>query len=167
MDEFFKWLGPKKSAGIRMAVMDMWKPFRNSTKTHAPQASILFDKFHVLRHLGEALDTVRKSAYTHLEPPSHDGVARAPGLRGLPAPLALQRVVRERGIIDIVSRPDDPVAAYSIPYSLEVRSCCSAPPGVHPSQPSAWWIPCGDSSSKDPWHPTARWPPSESRPRRR
>ena len=43
MDEFFKWLGAKKGAGIRMAVMDMWKPFRNSTKTHAPQASILFD----------------------------------------------------------------------------------------------------------------------------
>ena len=66
MGEFFKWLGPNKSAGIRMAVMDMWKPFRNSTKTHAPQASILFDKFHVLRHLGEALDTVRKSEYSRL-----------------------------------------------------------------------------------------------------
>jgi len=66
MDEFFKWLGAKKSAGIRMAVMDMWKPFRNSTHTHAPQASILFDKFHVLRHLGDALDTVRKSEYSRL-----------------------------------------------------------------------------------------------------
>ena len=63
MDEFFKWLGPKKSAGIRMVVMDMWKPFRNSTGAHAPQASILFDKFHILRHLGEALDAVRKSEY--------------------------------------------------------------------------------------------------------
>ena len=66
MDEFFTWLGPKKSAGIRMAVMDMWKAFRNSTQTHAPQASILFDKFHVLRHLGEALDKVRKSEYARL-----------------------------------------------------------------------------------------------------
>jgi len=63
MDEFFKWLGPKKSAGIRIVVMDMWKPFRNSTGAHAPQASILFDKFHILRHLGEALDAVRKSEY--------------------------------------------------------------------------------------------------------
>jgi transposase len=66
MDEFYKWLGPKKSAAIRMAVMDMWKPFHNSAKTHAPQASILFDKFHVLRHLGEALDDVRKSEYARL-----------------------------------------------------------------------------------------------------
>jgi transposase len=66
MDAFFTWLGAKKTAGIRLAVMDMWKPFRTSTTTHAPQASILFDKFHVLRHLGDALDTVRKSEYARL-----------------------------------------------------------------------------------------------------
>lgn len=68
MDEFFKWLGPKKSKQIRLAVMDMWKPFRNSTlkPEHAPQASILFDKFHVMCHLGEALDKVRKSEYARL-----------------------------------------------------------------------------------------------------
>jgi transposase len=66
MDEFFTWLGAQKPAAIRLAVMDMWKPFRTSTTTHAPQASILFDKFHVLRHLGDALDTVRKSEYARL-----------------------------------------------------------------------------------------------------
>jgi len=48
--------------------MDMWKPFRKSTlkAEHAPQASILFDKFHVIRHLGNALDLVRKSEYARL-----------------------------------------------------------------------------------------------------
>jgi transposase len=66
MDEFFTGLGAKKSAGIRLAVMDMWKPFRTSTQRHAPQASILFDKFHVVRHLGEALDQVRKREYARL-----------------------------------------------------------------------------------------------------
>ena len=63
---FFTGLGPKKSKRIRLAVMDMWKPFRNSTQKHAPQAAILFDKFHVMRHLNEALDTVRKSEYVRL-----------------------------------------------------------------------------------------------------
>jgi transposase len=66
MDMFFAELGPHKSAGIRLAVMDMWKPFRNSTGKHAPQASILFDKFHILRHLGDALDKVRKAEYARL-----------------------------------------------------------------------------------------------------
>ena len=66
LDMFFEWLGPKKSAGIRLGVMDMWKPFRNSTMRSAPKASILFDKFHILRHLGEALDKVRKGEYARL-----------------------------------------------------------------------------------------------------
>lgn len=67
MDLFFAELGPAKSANIRLAVMDMWKPFRNSTQKNAPQAAILFDKFHILRHLGEALDKVRKSEYARLQ----------------------------------------------------------------------------------------------------
>ncbi len=63
MSEFYVWLGAKKSGRIRLAVMDMWRPFRLATAAHAPNAAILFDKFHVMRHLGEALDAVRKSEY--------------------------------------------------------------------------------------------------------
>jgi transposase len=63
---FYQWLGPHKSGRIRLAVMDMWKPFRTATTAHAPQAAILFDKFHIIRHLGEALDQVRKSEYARL-----------------------------------------------------------------------------------------------------
>ena len=63
---FYDWLGEKKTRGIRLAVMDMWKPFRNVTNERAPQAAILFDKFHIMRHLGKALDEVRKSEYRRL-----------------------------------------------------------------------------------------------------
>lgn len=66
MDRFYAFLGKKNAGKIRLAVMDMWKPFRNSTQRNAPQASIVFDKFHVLRHLGEALDKVRKAEYGRL-----------------------------------------------------------------------------------------------------
>jgi transposase len=68
LDLFYAWLGPEKAARIRLAVMDMWKAFRNSTlaEGHAPQALIVFDKFHVLRHLQTALDQVRKSEYARL-----------------------------------------------------------------------------------------------------
>jgi transposase len=66
MDLFYKEIGPDKCAHIRLAVMDMWKAFRNSANHHAPKASILFDKFHVLRHLGEALDKVRKQEYARM-----------------------------------------------------------------------------------------------------
>jgi transposase len=68
LDEFFVWLGPKKSRKIRLAVMDMWKAFRKSTrkKGNAPQAKILYDKYHVVTHLQKAMDQVRKSEYARL-----------------------------------------------------------------------------------------------------
>jgi transposase len=48
--------------------MDMWKAFRNSTvkEGHAPHAAIVYDKFHILQHLGKAMDTVRKQEYHRL-----------------------------------------------------------------------------------------------------
>lgn len=46
----------------------MWKAFRNSTlkEGNAPQATIVYDKFHILQHLCEAMDKVRKREYARL-----------------------------------------------------------------------------------------------------
>lgn len=63
LDLFFADIGVERSKNIELAVMDMWKAFRNSTNEHAPQARIVFDKFHVLRHLANALDDVRRQEY--------------------------------------------------------------------------------------------------------
>ena len=63
---FYDWLGEKKTGGIRLVLMDMWKPFHTVTAARAPQAAILYDKFHVMRHLADALDDVRKSEYRRL-----------------------------------------------------------------------------------------------------
>lgn len=66
MTMFYDFLGGPRTTQLRLAVMDMWKPFRNMTESHAPQAAILYDKFHVLRHLNEAMDQVRKAGYKRL-----------------------------------------------------------------------------------------------------
>ena len=63
---FYDELGARKRKRIYLAVMDMWKPFRNAAAKHIAQARILFDKFHVMQHLGRALDEVRKSEYARL-----------------------------------------------------------------------------------------------------
>jgi transposase len=67
MDLFYSSLSLENRERIRLAVMDMWKAFRNSTARLAPRARIVFDKFHILKHLGEALDKVRKSEYARLQ----------------------------------------------------------------------------------------------------
>lgn len=66
MDMFYQWLGPKKAKKIKLVVIDMWKAFEKSTKDNVPQAAILYDKFHVMRHLGNALDKIRKMEYGRL-----------------------------------------------------------------------------------------------------
>jgi transposase len=66
IDLFFKALGESKSARIELAAMDMWKPFRNSVLKNAPNARIIFDKFHIMRHLSKALDEVRRCEYKRL-----------------------------------------------------------------------------------------------------
>lgn len=63
MNLFYEWLNSFRCKEIRLAVMDMWKAFEKSAKKHIPDASILYDKFHVMRHVSEALDRVRKSEY--------------------------------------------------------------------------------------------------------
>jgi transposase len=70
MQQFVNALGTRHSTRIRLTVMDMGKPFRYATNTAAPQAAILFDKVHIMRHLGEALDQVRKSESARLQ--GHD-----------------------------------------------------------------------------------------------
>ena len=66
MDKFYEWLGEKKRKKIRLAVMDMWKPFEESARENVPESSILYDKFHVMKHLGEALDQIRKLEYARV-----------------------------------------------------------------------------------------------------
>jgi len=66
LDRFFAALGAQKATRIELAAMDMWKPFRNSLTKNAPKARIVFDKFHIMRHLADALDEVRRSEYRRL-----------------------------------------------------------------------------------------------------
>ena len=66
MDGFYNSLNYKQQNKIQLAVMDMWKAFEKSTKENVPTASILYDKFHVIKHLNEALDAIRKHEYKRL-----------------------------------------------------------------------------------------------------
>ncbi|NJL23979.1 MAG: ISL3 family transposase [Calothrix sp. SM1_5_4] len=49
--------------GVDAVAMDMWDAFITSTKTHAPQADIVHDKFHISKYLNEAVDKVRRAEH--------------------------------------------------------------------------------------------------------
>lgn len=60
---FFDTIGTERSRALELVVMDMWKPFRKATLKNAPTVQIVYDKFHIMRHLATALDQVRRSEY--------------------------------------------------------------------------------------------------------
>ena len=68
LDGFWPTLSKKQLASIKGVAMDMWEPYVNSTEEHLPNAEekIVFDKFHVAKHLGEAVDKVRRTEHKEL-----------------------------------------------------------------------------------------------------
>ena len=60
LEAFFDYLGPEKTAALEGICCDMWQPYIDVIKDRAPQAVLVFDKFHIVRHLMEAVDQVRR-----------------------------------------------------------------------------------------------------------
>src|SRR6202171_2462940 len=64
LDEFFeKHLSGFQRSAIRAACVDMWEPFRQSLEQWVPQCRIVYDKFHILQHAGQAVDGVRGAEF--------------------------------------------------------------------------------------------------------
>jgi len=65
---FFAGLTARQLAGIKAIAMDMWRPFIRATREHVPQADskIVFDRFHIMKHMNEAVDAVRKKEHRQL-----------------------------------------------------------------------------------------------------
>jgi len=62
LEAYFEGLGPKGCAKLEQVAMDMWAPYIAATRAKVPDADtkIVFDKFHIAKHLGDAVDQVRK-----------------------------------------------------------------------------------------------------------
>jgi transposase len=62
LEPYFQGLTPEQREGIEAIAMDMWEPYRKTVRGQVPEADrkIVFDKFHVLQHVSDAVDQVRK-----------------------------------------------------------------------------------------------------------
>ena len=66
LELFFAWLSKDGCNKIRLAVMDMWTPYAVALRKNCPNADIVYDKFHVVAKVQEAMDTVRRDEYKRL-----------------------------------------------------------------------------------------------------
>jgi transposase len=69
LDEFWTSLTPEQLASVEAVAMDMCDPYVNSTLKHRPgaESKIVFDKFHIAKHLSEAVDQVRRREHKQLK----------------------------------------------------------------------------------------------------
>ena len=61
LDRFFaEKLPPRRRRAVRAVCVDMWQPYLLSLKEHLPKVAIVFDKFHVMKHVNHAVDETRR-----------------------------------------------------------------------------------------------------------
>jgi len=62
LDGFFEKFSAEDHKGIAAVAMDMWDPYINSTRDHLEDADqkIVFDRYHLMKYMTGAVDTVRK-----------------------------------------------------------------------------------------------------------
>jgi transposase len=61
-----KEMSQEQKDGVKAVAMDMWEAYENAVKSELPQAEIVHDKFHIIGHLSNGVDKVRKSEHKSL-----------------------------------------------------------------------------------------------------
>jgi transposase len=63
---FTKEMGKRRCQTLRVVCMDMWAPYAKLVRDHAVKAQILFDRFHIVKHLSDAVDAARRELWRQL-----------------------------------------------------------------------------------------------------
>ena len=58
--QFFRECGKTLTTRVKGVCCDMWEPYTEVLKKELPEATVVFDKFHLVRHLNQAVDEVRR-----------------------------------------------------------------------------------------------------------
>lgn len=79
LNSYFVKLTPEQIQGIEAIAMDMWEPFEHAIHAHVPEAAkkIVFDRFHIMQHVGRGVDSVRKQEHRELRAQGDDTLARS------------------------------------------------------------------------------------------
>jgi len=65
-DELWQVLSEAQKEQVEAVATDMWPAFVNSIETNAKQAEVVHDRFHISKHLNEAVDQVRRQEHKAL-----------------------------------------------------------------------------------------------------
>jgi len=65
LESYYRQFSHEELAGVQVVAMDMWDPYIAATKAYIPGAEkkIVFDRFHIMKYVLEAVDKVRKNEH--------------------------------------------------------------------------------------------------------
>ncbi len=66
VDAHFAAIPAVSREAVSVVTMDMWRPYIDAAAKWLPHARACFDRFHVARHIGEAVNSVRKQEHSAL-----------------------------------------------------------------------------------------------------
>jgi transposase len=97
LEGFYRGLTPAQLEAVEAVAMDMWKPYIQATQALLPGwgAKVCFDRFHVAKHLGDAVNDVRKAEHRALLAEGDDRLKRTRFL-WLMSPERRARMTSER-----------------------------------------------------------------------
>jgi transposase len=74
LEEYYRQFSKEQRAQVQSVAMDMWDPYIAATKAYIPDAEkkIVFDRFHVMKYVVDAVDKVRKDEHATLKAQGDD-----------------------------------------------------------------------------------------------
>jgi len=66
LDEFFKIIGEEACKKIEVVAMDQHEDYRASAREYCPQATVVWDRFHIMQNFEEAVNETRKTLHEEL-----------------------------------------------------------------------------------------------------
>ncbi len=74
LEAYYQGFSPEERAQVEAIAMDMWDPYIAATKAYIPGAEkkIVFDRYHVMRLVVDAVDKVRKAEHRALQQKGDD-----------------------------------------------------------------------------------------------
>ena len=106
---FTEAMGHRRCRTLQVVCMDMWAAYAKLVREHAPNAQILFDRFHIVKHLNEAVEEVRRSEMRRLSAAQGASALQAQPLaaaeESLESDLRSERAFIHAGALEHAHRP--------------------------------------------------------------
>ena len=107
LDQFFILIGKEACEKIKVVAMDLHDPYKVSVKEHCPNATVVWDRFHVMQIFEQAVNETRKDLHAEQARGSDLHRLTRGGFRFLFLKKASRRTEEEKNHIDDVLKENE------------------------------------------------------------